>query len=193
MTDANNNTKAVERNLFTKHAFFLWRHKDRILQDERMSHCPLHVGNNLAYVHVKGIASNTLGGYLTWWSEFEPSRRKNKGNRRSFIYFLGGSPLSGKNHCGKVYESGKTKTIHVAPFMDYWTSFVAAQDQFTKKKADAYSLAEVIDILKNEDATLPVEISKVELKRRHQKYNLLYFGEEERYSFPLTTCVIPIR
>lgn len=176
MTKANNNTKEVERNLFTAHAFFLWRHKDRILQDERMSHCPLHIGNNLAYVNVEGVSSNTLGGYLTWWTEFEPSRRESKGDRRSLIYFLGGSPLSGKNHCGEVYESGKTNTIHVAPFKDYWTSFAAAQEQFAKKKTDAYSLAEVIDMLKNEDATLPVEINKMEMKRRHQEYNQLYFG-----------------
>ena len=110
------------------------------------------MGNNLAYVHINGIATNTLGGYLTWWSEFERSRRKNRHNCCSFIYFLGGSQLSGKNHCGEVFESGKTKTITVAPFKDYWKSFAEVQNRFLLESyiSRAYSLETVIDMLEGE-------------------------------------------
>ncbi len=150
------NQKSIEkeRKLFISHAFFLWEHKDRILQDDRMCYCPVHMGNNLAYVHINGIATNTLGGYLTWWSEFERSRRKNRHNCCSFIYFLGGSPLSGKNHCGEVFESGKTKTITVSPFKDYWKSFAEVQNRFLLESyiVRAYSLETVIDILEREGA-----------------------------------------
>lgn len=117
-----------------------------------MCYCPVHMGNNLAYVHINGIATNTLGGYLTWWSEFERSRRKNRHNSCSFIYFLGGSPLSGKNHCGEVFESGKTKTITVAPFKVYWKSFAEVQNRFLLESyiSRAYSLETVIDMLEGE-------------------------------------------
>jgi hypothetical protein len=145
-----------ERKLFTSHAFFLWEHKDRIIQDKRMCYCPMHIGNNLAYVHVNGIVSNTLGGYLTWWTEFERSRRCYKHNRCSFVYFLGGSPLSGRNHCGEVYKSGKTKTITVSPFKDYWTSFAEVQSRFLHEGyiTHAYSLETVIDILEGEETSV---------------------------------------
>jgi hypothetical protein len=114
------------------------------------------MGNNLAYVHINGIATNTLGGYLTWWSEFERSRRKNRHNCCSFIYFLGGSPLSGKNHCGEVFESGKTKTITVSPFKDYWKSFAEVQNRFLLESyiVRAYSLETVIDILEGEETSV---------------------------------------
>jgi hypothetical protein len=150
----NKKTMEKERKLFISHAFFLWEHKDRILQDDRMCYCPVHMGNNLAYVHINGIATNTLGGYLTWWSEFERSRRKNRHNCCSFIYFLGGSPLSGMNHCGEVFESGKTKTITVSPFKDYWKSFAEVQNRFLLESyiVRAYSLETVIDILEREGA-----------------------------------------
>jgi hypothetical protein len=116
----------------------------------------MHIGNNLAYVHVNGIVSNTLGGYLTWWTEFERSRRCYKHNRCSFVYFLGGSPLSGRNHCGEVYKSGKTKTITVSPFKDYWTSFAEVQSRFLHEGyiTHAYSLETVIDILEGEETSV---------------------------------------
>ena len=157
-----NGLKLQERKRFTDNAFFLWNHRKRILSDNRMSQCRLYIGNNLAFINVEGIASNTLGGYLTWWKEFERARRTSKHNRRSFIYFIGGSPLSGRNHCGEVYESGKTKTITVAPFNDYWRSFAETQRKFlrTDNKEQAYTLEEVIKILKQEDKEISAEICK---------------------------------
>ena len=68
-----NGLKLQERKRFTDNAFFLWNHRKRILSDNRMSQCRLYIGNNLAFINVEGIASNTLGGYLTWWKEFERS------------------------------------------------------------------------------------------------------------------------
>ena len=169
-----------DKELFTKYAFLLWEHRERILSDSRMALCTLCVGNNLAYVNVKGIASATLGGYLLWWQEFERSKRTDKHNRRSLIYFIGGSPLSGRNHCGEVYESGKTKTITVAPFKDYWVSFAEAQGKLsaTENNVQAYALAEVVAILQKEDSETIIDISKDELRRRHSEFNKLYFDNK---------------
>lgn len=168
----------TERRLFTDNAFFLWEHRNRILSDKRMAFCPLYIGNNLAYVAVNGIQNNTLGGYLTWWQEFDRARRIDKHNRRSFIYFIGGSPLSGGNHCGEVYESGKTETAKVYPFKDYWMSFAEAQESFLGENDEPqpYTLAEVVNILHEEDDNTIIEITKADLKKRHAEYNKLYFG-----------------
>lgn len=167
----------TERRLFTDNAFFLWEHRNRILSDKRMAFCPLYIGNNLAYVAVNGIQNNTLGGYLTWWQEFDRARRIDKHNRRSFIYFIGGSPLSGGNHCGEVYESGKTKTIKVYPFKDYWMSFAEAQERLLgDDEPQPYTLEEVVNILHEEDDNTIIEITKADLKKRHAEYNKLYFG-----------------
>lgn len=168
----------AERQLFTDNAFYLWEHRRRILSDKRMAFCPLHIGNNLAYVAVDGIRYNTLGGYLTWWQEFERARRTDRHNRRSFIYFIGGSPLSGGNHCGEVYESGKKKTIQVYPFKDYWMSFAEAQEKFlgVKDEPQPYTLAEIINILHEEENNTIIDLTKGELRKRHAEYNKMYFG-----------------
>lgn len=172
--------KQRDKELLTKNAFFLWEHRERILSDNRMALCPLCMGNNLAYVNVEGIASTTLGGYLIWWQDFERSRRTDKSNRRSLIYFIGGSPLSGRNHCGEVYESGKTKTITVTPFKDYWMSFAEAQKRMaeTAPNVQPYTLAEVVTILQKEDSETIIEIGKDNLRERHLRYNKLYFGNK---------------
>lgn len=168
----------AERKLFTDNAFYLWEHRSRILSDSRMALCPLHIGNNLAFINVKGIASNTLGGYLTWWQEFDRARRTDRRGRRSLIYFVGGSPLSGGNHCGEVYESGRTRTIQVYPFKDYWMSFAEAQEKFLGENdaSQPYTLAEIINILHEEENNAIIEITKADLKKRHAEYNKLYFG-----------------
>ena len=148
-----------DRELFTDNAFFLWEHRERILSDRRMALCPLHIGNNLAYVYIKGIVCTTLGGYLTWWKEFERSRRTDKRHRHSLIYFIGGSPLSGRNHCGEVYESGKTKTITVTSFKDYWKSFAETQERVsaTDDGTQTYTLTKILDILRQEDRETETE------------------------------------
>lgn len=178
-----------EKALFIANAFFLWEYRERILQDKRMCYCPLHIGNNLAFVHAKGIASTTLGGYLTWWKEFDRACRIDKQNRRAFIYFIAGSPLSGRNHCAEVYETGKTKTISVSPFYDYWTSFAEVQERFAddNEQAQAYSLEEVVNILKYEDENTKIVITKPLLKQKHTEYNQLYFdGKLKKAVFKFT-------
>lgn len=154
-----------ERDIFTQNAFFLWEHRERILSDSRMSQCRLKIGNNLAYVNPPGIVSNTLGGYLTWWQEFDRSRRTDSHQRRSLIYNIAGSPLSGRNHCAEVYETGKTKTITVSPFRDYWRSFAEAQERFltAADESPSYTLSQVVEILKSENKERPVQTCKTDL------------------------------
>lgn len=160
-----NEKNQTERDIFTQNAFFLWEHRERILSDSRMSQCRLKIGNNLAFVHIQGIASNTLGGYLTWWQEFDRSRRTDSHQRRSLICYIAGSPLSGRNHCAEVYETGKTKTITVAPFSDYWKSFAEAQERALSAADEPhpFTLSQVIEILKSENKERPVQICKTDL------------------------------
>ena len=164
-TSMKNEMNWSERDIFTHNAFFLWEHRERILSDSRMAQCRLHIGNNLAFVHIQGIASNTLGGYLTWWQEFDRSRRTDSHQRRSLIYFIAGSPLSGRNHCAEVYETGKTKTITVAPFSDYWKSFAEAHERAltADDEPQPYTLSQVVEILKSENKESTVQTCKTDL------------------------------
>ena len=163
-TSMKNEMNWSERDIFTHNAFFLWEHRERILSDSRMAQCRLHIGNNLAFVHIQGIASNTLGGYLTWWQEFDRSRRTDSHQRRSLICYIAGSPLSGRNHCAEVYETGKTKTITVAPFSDYWKSFAEAHERAltADDEPQPYTLSQVVEILKSENKESTVQTCKTD-------------------------------
>lgn len=70
------------------------------------------------------------------------------------IYHIAGSPLSGSNHCGVVNEDGKTfiKSFD-SPFKEIWGSFIDVNTKYDEAKEhfQAYTLKEVVDILKEID------------------------------------------
>ena len=142
-------TVEEQRQLFISNAFYLLAHKERILSDSRMFLCPVSIQNGIAYTGTSGFHNPTLGVYLEWWSLVKETMCTDRKGRRSLVYQIAGSPLSGSNRCGAVREDGKTETVSLSPFIDYWPPFMRLNQRYTEAKQlyQAYTLQEVLDIL----------------------------------------------
>ena len=142
-----------QKKLFTDNAFYLLAHQERIMRDSRMFLAPVAVQNGLAYTGTSGFNAPTLGIYLEWWNECSMALRVDKENRRSLVFHLAGSPLSGANHCAEVYEDGRTEPVQVSSFISHWRPFTAINTRYDEAKHiyQAYTLEQVLDILHAED------------------------------------------
>ena len=145
--------KEEDKERFIKNAFFFLAHKERILTDSRMFLCPVPITNGMSISGTSGFENPTLGIYLQWWETYAGVMRTDKKGRRSLVYHLTGSILSGCNHCAEVYEDGKTKIVQLLPFKDHWKPFVHINNTYksAKQKYQAYSLQQVLDILDHEE------------------------------------------
>ena len=149
-------TEEMERQkkLFTDNAFYLLAHSERIMRDSRMFLAPVAVQNGLAYTGISGFHAPTLGIYLEWWNECSIALRTDKDGKRSLVFHLAGSPLSGANHCAEVYEDGRTESVQVSSFISHWQPFVNINTRYDEAKHiyQAYTLEQVLDILHAEDS-----------------------------------------
>lgn len=142
-----------KKKLFTDNAFYLLAHQERIMRDSRMFLAPVAVQNGLAYTGTSGFNAPTLGIYLEWWNECSIALRVDKENRRSLVFHLAGSPLSGANRCAEVYEDGRTESVQVSSFISHWRPFTAINTRYDEAKHiyQAYTLEQVLEILHAED------------------------------------------
>lgn len=142
-----------QKKLFTDNAFYLLAHQERIMRDSRMFLAPVAVQNGLAYTGTSGFLAPTLGIYLEWWDACSEALRVDKEGRRSLVYHLAGSPLSGTNHCAEVYEDGRTESVQVSSFISHWQPFVNINTRYDEAKHmyEAYTLEQVLAILHAED------------------------------------------
>ena len=138
------------RKMFTDNAFLILANRERILNDSRMLLTPVHVRNGLAYSG--GFSTPTLGVYIEWWMNAPYSVLFEEDDTMSLIWFVSGSPLSGSNRCAKVHEDGRTEEERVPFFIKLWPKFgkILGDYHDAKKLYQAYTLPEVIDILKRE-------------------------------------------
>ena len=142
------------RKLFTDNAFLILANRKRILSDSRMLLAPVPVRNGLAYSGA--FATVTLGVYIEWWINAPYSVLfDEKDDTMSLVWFVSGSPLSGSNRCAKVYEDGRIEEDRVPFFIKLWPKFgdILADYRDAKRQYQAYTLPEVIDILKRETTT----------------------------------------
>ena len=151
--------KKMEKDLFIKNAFYFLANQERILTDSRMFLCPVPIQNGLAYFG--SFKRPTLGVYLQWWESCAGAMRCDKKGRRSLVYGLSGSPLSGANHCAEVYEDGSTKSVTLLPFKDHYVPFIKINDMYSeaKQKYQSYTLQQVLDILDHENDDNKLRIS----------------------------------
>ena len=142
-----------QRQLFIDNAFYLLAHSGRILSDSRMFLCPVAIQNGIAYTGTSGFRRPTLGVYLEWWLLATEAMQTDKKGRRSLVYHLAGSPLSGMNTCGTIREDGKQDFITLSPFNAHWSLFMKINQRYTEAKQlyQAYTLQEVLDLLHQED------------------------------------------
>jgi len=138
---------------FLANLALLLDNKERILLNDKMLYAKVPVMNGLAYTGRAGFQNPTLGLYLKFWEEYpELSVKEDKEGEKRYLWFISGSPLSGRNCCSWVNLQGKTKTIPVSYFLPVWSKFmeINAGLQDNDKLSEAYTLDEVINILKSE-------------------------------------------
>ena len=142
-----------QRELFINNAFYLLAHKERILSDSRMFLCPVAVQNGVMYTGTSGFTRPTLGIYLEWWAIAPETMMIDEKGRKRLVYCFGGSPLSGINRSGSVYETGERETISLSSFGNHWGPFMLINRRYNDAKYlyQAFSLQDVLDILKKED------------------------------------------
>ena len=142
-----------KRQLFVDNAFYLLAHMDRIMNDSRMFLAPVAARNGLAYTGTSGFKRPTLGVYLEWWQTSDDAMRIDNEGRRSLVYSLAGSPLSGMNRCSAVREDGNIEIVSLSSFNRHCGSFIKINARYTEAKVryQAYTLQEVLDILHRED------------------------------------------
>ena len=144
-----------EVDLFVKNAFLFLSHRDRILSDSRMFLCPVNISNHLAYSGTSGFRHATLGVYIEWWMNCLSSITTIGRGHGNLVYLIAGSPLSGRNGCSVVNRQGETHTVCKTPFLPVWHSFMDINQRYdsVKKKYEAYSLQQVLDIFQKEGRT----------------------------------------
>lgn len=150
---ANPNYEEIQTDLFLRNAFYLFAHKERILSDSRMFLCPIHIQSGLAYTGRSGFNNPTLGIYIEWWLNCAGAMRTDNEGRKSLVYRLSGSPLSGTNSCTAVDEDGKIEPVSLSGFINYWPLFIDINQRYTNAKNNyqAYQLKQVLDILEQEE------------------------------------------
>lgn len=136
--------------LFTDNAFLFYRNIHRIFSDSRMFLAPVPIQNGMAYTGTSGFHTPTLGVYLEWWLNCEVDMTKDGKGKDALTFHIAGSPLSGANHCSCVYPDGTIKGISHYPFRSVWSMFMKINKRYAEAKAkyEAYSLEEVVEILK---------------------------------------------
>ena len=142
-----------QRQLFIDNAFYLLAHSGRILSDSRMFLCPVAIQNGIAYTGTSGFRRPTLGVYLEWWLLAKEAMQTDKKGRRSLVYHLAGSPLSGMNTCGTIREDGKQDSVSLSPFNAHWALFMKLNQRYTEAKQlyHSYTLQQVLDLLHQGD------------------------------------------
>ncbi|MBQ9138361.1 MAG: hypothetical protein IJX65_06990 [Alistipes sp.] len=142
-------TNEEQLKLFLQNARRLIGESDRIMSDSRMFLASLPIRNGLAYIGTSGFNNPTLGVYIEWWRNNECAWTKDKFGELQPIYYIAGSPLSGRNACAYIGPEGDSRSVQVLNFSQVWHSFVQINTHYTEAKQlyEAYSLEEVIEIL----------------------------------------------
>ena len=185
--------KEKKLELFLKNAFRFLANKERILTDSRVFLCPIPVQSGMTISGTSGFMNPTLGVYLQWWDACSGALRTDENGRRSLVFKLSGSNLSGVNKSGEVFEDGSVGYDCLRPFKSYWYPFVKINNAYTeaKNKYQAYTLEQVTEILEREEMgdmayahTINERFHTAEIKTLNERVNYLNAQNkalEERY------------
>lgn len=159
----------IDAKLFYEHIHLFLANADKILSDSRLFLSPVNVVNGLAYTGTSGFRRPTLGVYIEWWLYHKDASIDAKGNP---IWFISGSPLSGRNACSTVDRKGKTHRAQLnGSFLAVWGSLAEVNNRYNEFKGRymAYDLKEVIDILKG--TTDAQQLFKLHLRLEKVRYD----------------------
>jgi hypothetical protein len=139
--------ESLEVCLFLDNAFYLLEHKERILSDSRMFLCNVHIQGTM------GRTFPTLGSYIEWWLNYPQSVITDSKGRKSLVYQLFGSILSGRNRSQAIREDGKCKTVVVPSLSEYSSTLSLITERYrnARRTYQAYKIQQVLAILREED------------------------------------------
>ena len=170
--------KRIERqynhHIFFENAWFFLEHAEEILSDSRMYLTPVKIQNGIAYTGTSGFQHPTLGIYLEWWLNFKEAAIDGNGNP---IWYISGSPLSGNNCCKAATMQGDSVKINQrTPFLDIWTSFCKVNNRYNEVKLnyEAYSLEEVLIMLRGDGYLFRIQELKYELRDKERRQEISY-------------------
>ena len=151
--------------IFIENAWFFLEHSEEIMSDSRLFLAPVKIQNGLAYFGTGGFIKPTLGVYLEWWLHMKKSSIDRKGNP---IYYISGSPLSGRNCCQSVDPEGKSVDSHVGYFSPVWHSFMDVNNRYNEAKVnyEAYTLEEALVKMKGEDYKYRIQQMRYEAREK---------------------------
>lgn len=159
--------------LFTEHAWFLLANAEKILSDSRMFLARVKVQSGLAYIGTSGFWRPTLGVYIEWWLNYRQTAIDKNGN---LVWYISGSPFSGRNCCSSITPEGKqVKLAQHTSFSSIVRSFMEVNNRYTeaKQRCEAYTLEEVLIMLRGEDYRFNIQALYYEMiqKVTEQKMN----------------------
>lgn len=141
--------------IFGENVFLFLTNADLIFNDSRMFLADSGVRNGMAYSG--GFKNGCLGAYLEWW--IYNHRFSIDGEGRP-IWFLSGSPLTGCHACLTADKDGKHYPAKLqAGFMAVCKSYVGVCKDYYAAMANcqAFTIQEVIDILKGKESPAPAK------------------------------------
>lgn len=143
--------RQYQHHLFTENAWLLLANAEKIFSDSRMFLAPVKIQNGLAYTGTSGFWRPTIGIYLEYWLNHKEASVDKNGN---LVWYISGSPLSGRNCCGSVNPEGEQiKITQQTSFSTIWRSFMDVNNRYTEAKqlCEAYTLEEVLIMLHGDD------------------------------------------
>lgn len=154
--------------LFYENVPLFLANADKILSDIRLFLAPVPVQNGLAYTGTSGFHRPTLGVYIEWWLYYKEDSIDRKGRP---IWYISGSPLSGRNVCASVDRKGNDHKAKLnGRFSSVWGTFVDVNTRYDEAKRCfmTYTLEEVVALLKKE--TDDAQLFKMHLRLEYIKF-----------------------
>jgi len=185
----------AETELFVRNAHFLLANAKCIFADSRLFLAPVNVQSGMAYSGA--LPKPCLGGYLEWWLREPCATRRDKG-QLELVYFISGSPLSGRNCSMGVAADGSRSSCATASLLKMASTFRDAMRRYEepRRKFAAYSLEEALRVLKGDDAQFENSVAKIALERRiadlEEKVGVLEtkLAREEKKSRDLSKALV---
>jgi len=148
--------KKLERDdeitLFLNNAWYFYEHYKEICSDSRKFLAYVPAQSGIAYMGNGGFRRPTLGVYVEWWHSCEKATVELDGEKW-LVWQVAGSPMSGMNRCSLVNAEGKNRVESIDSFSSVWSSFVRVNTRYDECKAkyQAYTLEEVVDLMRGDD------------------------------------------
>lgn len=181
---------------FLDNAFLFYQKAPRILSDSRMAFAPVPCKNGLGEL---GTRRPTLGVFVEWWLDCEVDLTKDCNANDALTYHFVGNPWTGTNRCWCVYPDGQTAGFSHSSFSALVSSFMNIHRRYAEMECDqeAYSLDEVVSILKAEGHSRESELAsqlliekrrKNVLQGRYDKLMAEHMALEDKYQQCVMDC-----